>query len=298
MELRDIEIFLTLAEELHFGRTAARLHVSQARISQSVKQQERLIGAALFSRTSRMVKLTPVGEQLRSDLLPLYHGISTSLQRARLAAKGVADTVRVGMIPSFANDLRPVWDTFRTRHPQWSIRIVPNSFLDPFSPLRRREVDALIAWLPVEEPDLVAGPVVYTEPRVLATAPDHPLTQHERVSVEVLGNDHGVATARPHLPEYWEDAYIPFQTASGRPIANRLHVNNFEEILMLISTRQMVHPIGAHAIRYFARPDITYLPLADAPDIRWGLIWRSDNESPLVEALAQVVRHAGTLTPR
>jgi DNA-binding transcriptional LysR family regulator len=59
MELRDIEIFLALAEELHFGRTAERLHVSQARVSQAIKKQERRIGGTLFERSSRQVRLTP-----------------------------------------------------------------------------------------------------------------------------------------------------------------------------------------------------------------------------------------------
>lgn len=62
VELRDIEIFLVLAEELHFGRTAQRLHVSQARVSQAIKKQERRIGAELFTRTSRTVHLTEVGQ--------------------------------------------------------------------------------------------------------------------------------------------------------------------------------------------------------------------------------------------
>jgi DNA-binding transcriptional LysR family regulator len=68
VELRDIEIFLTLAEELHFGRTAERLHVSQARVSQAISKQERRLGVALFDRTSRRVTLTPVGRRLREDL--------------------------------------------------------------------------------------------------------------------------------------------------------------------------------------------------------------------------------------
>ncbi|GAA3164734.1 LysR family transcriptional regulator [Nonomuraea salmonea] len=74
MELRDIEIFLTLAEELHFGRTAERLHVTPARVSQAVKKQERRIGAALFERSSRAVALTPIGRQLFADLAPAYRG--------------------------------------------------------------------------------------------------------------------------------------------------------------------------------------------------------------------------------
>ncbi|MBE1592110.1 LysR family transcriptional regulator [Nonomuraea angiospora] len=72
VELRDIEIFLTLAEELHFSRTAERLHITQARVSQAIKKQERSIGAALFERSSRQVRLTPLGEQLHRDLSAGY----------------------------------------------------------------------------------------------------------------------------------------------------------------------------------------------------------------------------------
>lgn len=70
MELRDIEIFLTLAEELHFGRSAERLHVSPARVSQAIKKQERAIGAQLFERTSHHVRMAPVGEVLLQRLKP------------------------------------------------------------------------------------------------------------------------------------------------------------------------------------------------------------------------------------
>ncbi|MFF1876232.1 LysR family transcriptional regulator, partial [Kitasatospora herbaricolor] len=63
MELRDIEIFLTLAEELHFGRTAEKLYISAPRVSQAIAQQEKRIGAPLFERTSRKVTLTPLGVQ-------------------------------------------------------------------------------------------------------------------------------------------------------------------------------------------------------------------------------------------
>jgi DNA-binding transcriptional LysR family regulator len=88
VELRDIEIFLTLAEELHFGRAAERLHVSQARISQAVNQQERRLGGARFDRSNRrQIRLTPLGRQLRDDLQPIYAGLHDSLERARLEPK-------------------------------------------------------------------------------------------------------------------------------------------------------------------------------------------------------------------
>jgi DNA-binding transcriptional LysR family regulator len=87
VELRDIEIFLVLAEELHFRRTAVRVRVSPARVSRSIKQQERRIGGVLFERTSRSVRLTPLGRQLRDDLHPVHHGLHESIERARLAAQ-------------------------------------------------------------------------------------------------------------------------------------------------------------------------------------------------------------------
>ncbi|WP_344862064.1 LysR family transcriptional regulator, partial [Planomonospora alba] len=117
MELRDIEIFLTLAEELHFGRTAERLHVTPARVSQAVKKQERRIGAALFERSNRAVALTPIGRQLFEDLRPMYRGLHESLERAMRAAGGKTEVLRLGMLSSNVQDFRPLLDGFHARHP-------------------------------------------------------------------------------------------------------------------------------------------------------------------------------------
>ncbi|MEV6866898.1 LysR family transcriptional regulator [Streptosporangium subroseum] len=140
MELRDIEIFLTLAEELHFGRTAERLRVTPARVTQAVKKQERQIGAPLFERANRTVRLTPLGRQLRDDLWPVYAGLQDGMRRAKLAAQGVTAVLRVGTLPINVYDLRPYWDTFRTRHPQWKLQIQHASFVDPFAGLRRGDL--------------------------------------------------------------------------------------------------------------------------------------------------------------
>jgi DNA-binding transcriptional LysR family regulator len=115
VELRDIEIFLVLAEELHFGRTAARLRVSQARVSQAIRKQERRIGTPLFERTSRRVTLTPAGQRLRSDLQQAYDLIHNGLTRA--AAGGVRGVVRLGVMGALGNEMRPVIDAFHARTP-------------------------------------------------------------------------------------------------------------------------------------------------------------------------------------
>ncbi|MFI7702276.1 LysR family transcriptional regulator [Nonomuraea sp. NPDC049480] len=293
MELRDIEIFLTVAEELHFGRAAERLHVTPARVSQAIKKQERGVGAKLFERNSRNVRLTPVGEQLHLDLRGVYQGLRDSMERARLAAQGKAGVLHLGMIASNAYDLRPFWEEFRSRHPAWGLRIRHNPFLNPFEPLRNGEVDALICWLPVEEPDLTVGPVVFTESRTMLVPPGHKLADHKSVSAEVLG-DYEVLRGTVDPPDYWVDAFTPFQTPSGRPIERGPAISNLDDILTLVGSGEAVHGLAAHAARYHARPDIVYLPIHDAPRLRWALVWRGEAETAPIRALAQVIRDLGT----
>lgn len=96
LEQRDLEIFLALVEELHFGRTAERLHVTTARVSQAIKQLQRRIGATLFERASRRADLMPIGRRLQDDLRPAVQQIQDGIDRAVSAARGVRGVLRVG----------------------------------------------------------------------------------------------------------------------------------------------------------------------------------------------------------
>ncbi|GLW29018.1 LysR family transcriptional regulator [Actinoplanes regularis] len=292
VELRDIELFLTLAEELHFGRTATRLHVSQARVSQAISRQERLLGAPLFDRSNRrQTQLTPFGQQLRDDLQPVYAGLQKTMERARLAAQGITGVLRVGMLPINAHDYRAYWETFRTRHPQWKLRIQHAPFNDPFAGLRRGDIDVLVGWLPIEEPDLTVGPVLIAEPRVLAVAAEHELARHTSVTLEMAGDFQ--LPGGVNAPDYWFDAYIPPYSPRGRRIERSLTVSNNEEVLTLISTGELVTPYPAHMIRYSARPDIVYRPIRDITPLPYAVVWHSESENDVIRAFARTVQDLG-----
>ncbi|MCP2335209.1 LysR family transcriptional regulator [Actinomadura rupiterrae] len=293
MELRDIEIFLTLAEELHFARTAERLHVTPARVTQAIKKQERQIGAPLFDRSTRTVRLTPLGRQLRDDLWPMYTGLQDGMRRAKLTAQGVTAELRIGMITHNARDLNAVWETFRAHHPQWTLQIRPAPFNDPFAGLRRGDIDVLVAWLPVEEPDLTVGPVLFAEPRVLAVAADHQLVGRPSASLEML-------TDFPHpdalsAPQYWVEGYVPSHTRTGRPIERGPRVRDTIEIFSLVSTGAAVNLFARYINRYWIRPDITYLPVHDMDALQFALVWRTEAENDIIRALSQTVRDLGPL---
>lgn len=295
VELRDIEIFLTLSEELHFGRTAERLHVSAARVSQAIKKQERSIGAELFVRTSRRVGLTHVGEQLRDDLRPVYQGLKASMDRARLTAQNKTDELRIGLMVTNGHELRPFWDAFRSQHPQWGLRIRHNGYMDPFAPVRNGEIDLLLAWLPVEEPDLTVGPVLFEEPRVALVASDHRLADRGSVTLEALA-DHGVVGPDGPQPDYFEDAFLPFTAPSGRPIERNFLVTTLDQLYTLVADGEVVHLLGNQVTRFYVRPDVTYIPVRDTPLLQWGLVWRSDNDNPMVRSFVRIARELGTMS--
>ncbi|MFB9724545.1 LysR family transcriptional regulator [Planobispora longispora] len=293
VELRDIEIFLTLAEELHFGRAAERLHVSVARVSQAIKKQERAIGAELFARNSHSVRLTRLGEQLRDDLSRLHQGLSQTLERARLAARGKTGTLRVSLFPSNVQELRRYWETFRARHPQWELRLRVSVYQDPFAQLRNGETDILVTWLPVEEPDLTVGPLLFAEPRVLAVAGDHALTRWSSVSLETVSDFQHIAVES--VPGYWFDNYVPELTPGGRSIDRTATVSNLEDIFMATVLGEAVSLFPAHVNWYFPRPDIAYLPVKDMDPLPYGLLWLSAAENDMIRAFAHVVRDLGPL---
>ncbi|MEU7798746.1 LysR family transcriptional regulator [Micromonospora arborensis] len=291
VELRDIEIFLVLAEELHFTRTAERLHVTQARVSQAIKKQERRVGAALFERDNRNVTLTPIGQRLFNDIEPMYRGLHEGMDRARLAARGKTGVLRIGSIAVNLHDFRRLFDTFAHDHPTCEVQLRHVDFGDPFGQLRAGEIDMQIVWLPVREPDLTVGPVIYTEPIVLAVGATHPLASRDSVCYEDLADETVMGGARP---DYWREILVPLRTPSGRLIRIGPSVSNFQEMIPILATGEAVSPVHAQAARYYARPDIAYVPIRDAPPGRWGLIWRTGHETELIRSFADTAQHLGS----
>ncbi|GHF59927.1 LysR family transcriptional regulator [Kitasatospora xanthocidica] len=292
MEVRDIEIFLTLAEELHFGRAAARLHLTQARVSQVICRQERQLGGLLFDRTNRRrIHLTPLGRQLSADLRPVYANLRHSLDRARMAARGKTERLRVSMMPFNVPDLHRFWQTFQARHPQWELQIRTAPYVDPFARLREGDVDVFVTWLPVDDPAFTVGPVLFHDPRVLAVSAAHELAEHHAVPHEALADfAHAMP---PDMPDYWEDGYLGFHTPRGKTIERIEKVTNADELINLVITGEIVHPFPSHVTRYWSMSHVRFIPVPEMGTIPYGLVWRRDSENELVRALAQTVRDLG-----
>ncbi|HEY8479627.1 MAG TPA: LysR family transcriptional regulator [Spirillospora sp.] len=288
MELRDIEIFLTLAEELHFGRTAERLHVSTARVSQTIKKMERRIGAALFERTSRRVALTPIGRRLEQDLRPAHRQILDGIARAVAAGRGIEGVLRVGFVGTVVGRLLHQAATrFRARHSGCEVEIVDVRYSDFLDLLRAERLDLVLVPVTVDEPDITCGPVLFREPVVLAVSARHRLARRDSVSLEDL-RDEEVLSPRG-LPDYMKESLAPLRTPSGSPVRFGREFSTVQEMLSLVGAGLGVFPVPAHASRYDTRPDIVYLPIRDGRPRERRFIWRTTAETNRIRAFTRAV---------
>jgi DNA-binding transcriptional LysR family regulator len=287
MDWQEIEAFLAVGDELHFGRAAQRLHLSQARVSQTIKKLERRVGSPLFDRTTRRVSLTPIGRQLLDDLVPAHQAVRDGIARAQAAGRGIIGVLRVGFLgPVAGRVVLDVMDALHSSHPDLEIQLRETQIADPCRPLRDDEVDVLLTQLPVDEPDMDTGPVVLSEPRVLAVSSRHPYARRQSVCLEDLAGDR---TFRPAgtPPTSWVNSYLPWSTPSDHPIERGPAVSTFQELIALVAAGQGICPVAAHNVRYHPRPHIAFVPFTDAPPFEFGLVWRTSAQTSRVRTFVE-----------
>ncbi|WP_084962008.1 LysR family transcriptional regulator [Thermoactinospora rubra] len=287
LERHELEAFLTLAEELHFGRTAERLRVSTARISQTIAKLERRVGVPLFDRTSRRVELTAVGRQLYDGVRPAWDQIAAAVEQAAAVGRGVTGTLRAAFVGAAGGQLlASAAELLRRRHPGCEAELRETRLADLMPWLHDGEIDIALTIFPVREPGIATGPVLVSEARMLAVPSRHPFARRDRVCLEDLARV-TLLQLPGSLPDSLREDLTPRTTPAGRPIRPGPSASTFNELLTLVGAGHGVLPVGAQARRYYMRPDVTYVPFDDAPPLEWGLLWRADAATARVRAFAQ-----------
>ena len=289
VELRELRIFLVLADELHFGRTAERLGISQPGVSEAVRVLESRLGVKVFDRTSRRVRLTPAGEELKRHLAPALAGLDQALAQTSQLSRSVRGLLRVGFVLTTEGPaLSGLVATFQARYPACEVQLQEVETFDAYRALRRGDIDVLCNWLAVDEPDLTAGTAFAYYPRALAVAATHLLATQDTVSIEDLANE-DVALLPPTIPSAVYDLIVPPRTPSGHPIRRTQPVQTINEILSLVARGRIVHPTSS-TVPIFNRDDIVLIPIQDLPPIPLGLVWCTSRENPRIRALNEVAR--------
>jgi DNA-binding transcriptional LysR family regulator len=300
VELRQLEYVVAVAEELHFGRAAARLHVTQQSVSEQIRRLERELGAALFTRTSRRVALTTVGETFVPEARRVVAAAGHARDVGRRAALGDTHQLRIG----YAEDIGPRLIQLAARHLRIrapSVRIAPQPMTTPdqLAALAEHRLDIAFGWTPDLTPDLSAL-LVAREPLVAALAADHPLAAEAVLDPSLLSHQPLVLVPREVNPAL-HDRIVSQLVARGATVTVDQQISNLDRMLPLVVTGSAIgitvpsaaaaKPFAGVVYRYFADP---------SPEAASSLVWRQDTTSPTVGTFVDIVRelrNAGALLP-
>ncbi|WP_027759587.1 LysR family transcriptional regulator [Streptomyces sp. AA1529] len=283
---RDLRYFAAVAEELHFTRAAERLYVSQPALSKQIRMLEKQMGAALFERDRREVRLSAVG----AALLPHAQRILAEWEEAQTAvARAVADQAAglvVGMStsPGRGGVLPAIRSRFTAARPDARLRLRQVSWHDPSAGLADGTCDVAFVWLPLPDPDRYRWVVVAEEPRLVAMPDTHPLAEAESVDFTDLLDEPFLAlpdSAGP-LRDYW----LATEARGGRPARIGAEVASTEE-----TYEALVAGLGVVLLAVGNSPLITLggvvtRAVRGISPSRFALAWRADDRRPLVREYA------------
>lgn len=186
MELRQLEYFMTVAEELHFGNAAARLHISQPPLTTHIKRLESEIGVRLFDRSTRKVSLTMPGTVLYDRLRPVLRDLDEAVTEAQSAEQGRGGILRVGFTSSANYALLPrAVRSFRVARPNVRLDLLPLTTAEQIDALVRGELDLGILRDPSPNA-LLRFSHAATESLVAVFPDDHYLASRDRVEAHEL----------------------------------------------------------------------------------------------------------------
>jgi DNA-binding transcriptional LysR family regulator len=295
VDLRLLRYFVVTAEELHFGRAAARLHLSQPALSVQIRHLERLLGVQLLDRSSRRVELTAAGAVLLDESRPLLAGAKRAVEATRQAAAGGRGQLTVGFLANAAAELTHlVLQGFRSRHPAVHLTMQQFGFEDPSAGLASGATDVAFVRPPLAaEPWLGLEPL-FVEPRVLAISSDRDLAAEPSVPLERLLAERFVAR---RAPGYWRDFWLATEHRGGHPVRMGAEVATVDECFEAILEGRGVAFTQASTRRFYARPGLSFVTVTGLPPTSVAVAWRRDAETPLVDDFVALARQLAVLQP-
>ncbi|MGW2049870.1 LysR family transcriptional regulator [Streptomyces sp. NPDC001858] len=275
LEVRQLRYFVAVAEELHFGRAAARLGMAQPPLSRTIRGLERQLGVGLFERTTRQVTLTAAGEVLLRDARTALDAVTAAAHRARQAGSA-SPRLRVALKADVDGGLLPqIIDTYGTDAAALPHQLVLGGFGEQPQALRDGRADVGLVLCPFDGRGLDSEPLL-TEPVLVALAAADPLATRTRLCLDDLvgRNLPGGSPASHGRP-------------GERPFGAAQPASNLSEIFSLVETGSIVFFTPTSVARRYPRPGIAYRPVSDLPDATLAVAWPQDARSAAVAAFVR-----------
>jgi DNA-binding transcriptional LysR family regulator len=289
MEQRHLRYFVAVAEELHFSRAAARLHIAQPPLSQQIRRLERDLGVALFSRTRRRVDLTPAGRALLEEARRILAQADRAARIARRAGAGAIGQLALAFVPSADLDLLPrVLRLWRGRFPDVELDLQVLLPVAQMEALAAGRIQVGLLRLPVVADRAVVVEPIQSEPLVAVLPRRHRLARRPRVRLADLAGDTIMMFPRHVAPGYYDVMISAFRDAGFTPSV--FHPGTMQTNLALVSAGLGASLLPS-SIRNLRRAGVVYRPLMPpVPRVELAVAYRRDERSAVLPAFLELVR--------
>lgn len=289
MELRHLRYFVVLAEELHFGRAARRLSISQPPLSVAIRQLEESVGARLFDRNSKEVRLTPAGDALRASARALLRQAEEAALEARDVSQGSAGRLRIGFVGAMLyRGLPQALRKFQAKHPAVRVTLSELNSGEQIAELLHDRLDfgfVHTSRMPAE----LRHVLLMSEPFVACLPVGHRLARRRTVPTTSLRDEPFVLFSRNVSPDYHERILAICADAGFRPEV-RHEVRHWLSVVSLVSQGMGVALVPS-ALHHSALRGAVFRPLEEqVAQSESYCVWRDGPENAVVQAFLRTVQ--------
>jgi DNA-binding transcriptional LysR family regulator len=280
IELRHLRYFLAVAEELHFGRAARRVHISQPPLSQQIRQLESSLGVQLFYRTRRKVELTEAGRVFAAEARLILEQVEHATGLVEEANRGKHNRLVVGCSPANSHFTVGMIKAFAAQHPE--VRLIVKSLVTPqqVEAIRNNRIDIGFATLPVDGEGLAVEPI-FRERLVVALAKNHPLSKRKRLTLRALGSETLINFSLSMSPRRYQ-----LITGLCRRAGISLHfmheIDSIHTMLDLVAAGFGVSLMRA-SVQSVRSSGVVFRELMHSPSVETAVVYRRENSSELVK---------------
>ena len=289
MELRQLKYFLAVAEELHFGKAARRMNISQPPLSQQIKQLEDELGAKLFERTSRSVSLTPEGDFFMKEAKSVLEKLDRAGETVKAMARGEEGQLAIGFVVIINQTHLPeVIRDFRSRSPNVRLELKEMSTNSQLSGLSNGDLDIGFIRSYGHNLNGFRTKTYLKENYVLALPDHHPLAGKSEIRLSDLTDDSLIMFNREYQPDLFDSIIKKFTDAGVKPRMIQ-ETNRRLTAIALVAAGMGVSPVPESTKR-LGREGVVYLPIADPlPAIEVIAVWPENRSSRALESFVQVL---------
>ena len=283
MELRQIRSFLSIAETLHFGRTAEMIHLSQPALSLQIRALEDEIGVKLFERNRRKTVLTAAGAAFREDATGALLRLDQAVHKAKLAANGKLGNLRIGFISTAGNEIVPtIVRQFRERNAEVEFSLRNILTMDQIQMLEAGSLDIGFLRLPIGTQSGLDVVTIHREPFVLVVPSSHKLARRKRVRLREVSGQDFVMYERAYAPGFHDLIFGMLRDAGIIPSV-RQTAGEMPTLISLVDSGTGVAILPASTVKRSVA-SVAACKIADKiPMSEIGIAVRKGNRAPVVD---------------